>query len=98
MGTALKLPHPGIPMSSASKKFDLGKQGQDQSRILQFFNLMGSNVEKTAPARAEPDAQSIPVMRKSPEELRKSVSELLQRLDDEQKTQEKLAEESRRRF
>ena len=29
-GTALKLPHPGIPMSSADKAFDLGKQGQDE--------------------------------------------------------------------
>ena len=35
---------------------------------------------------------------KSPEEIQRGVSELLQRLDNEQKAQEKRAEEERRRF
>ena len=81
------------------KGFNLGKKGQDQqARIPQFFNLIGSNVEKTAPKSGKSDAQAVPVTEKSPEELQTGVSELLQRLDNEQKAQEKLAGESRRRF
>ena len=48
-------------------------------------------MEKAASGSGKCDAQAEPVMKQS-------TKELLQRLDDEQKAQEKLAEESRRRF
>ena len=98
-GTALQKPHPGAPLPPATKEFNLGEQGQDhQAKIPQFFNLIGSNVEKTANMSGNPNAQSVPITEKPPEEIQKSVSELLQRLENEQKAQEKLAEENRRRF
>ena len=48
-------------------------------------------MEKAASGSGKCDTQAEPVMKQSPKEL-------LQRLDDEQKTQKRLAEESRRRF
>ena len=98
-GTALQKPYPGAPIPSVDKGFNLEKQGQDQqARIPQFFNFIGANVEKTAPKSGKSDAQAVLVTEKSPEELQTGVSELLQRLHNEQKDQEKLAGESRRRF
>ena len=44
------------------------------------------------------NAQSAPMTENPPKEIQKSVSELLQRLENEQKAQEKLAKEDRRRF
>ena len=88
----MEKPYPGAPIPSVDKGFNLGKKGQDQqARIPQFFNFIGSNVEKTAPKSGKSDAQAVPVTEKSPEELQTGVSELLQRLDNEQKAQEKLA-------
>ena len=73
-----KKPHPGAPLPPATKEFNLGEQGQDhQAKIPQFFNLIGSNVEKTAHMSGNPNAQSVPVTEKPPEEIQKSVFELL---------------------
>ena len=56
--------HPGAPLPPATKEFNLGEQGQDhQAKIPQFFNLIGSNVEKTAHMSGNPNAQSVPVMK-----------------------------------
>ena len=98
-GTALQKPHSGAPLPLSTKEFNLGEQGQDhQAKIPQFFNLIGSNVERTAHMSGNPNAQSVSVTENPPEEIQKSVSELLQQLENEQKAQEKLAEENRRRF
>ena len=55
-------------------------------------------MEKNAAMSGGPDVQSILVTEKTPEEIQKGVSELLQRLENEWKAQEKLAEENKRRF
>ena len=91
-GTALEKPFPGGPLPPATKGFTLGEQDQEhQAKIPQFFNFIGSNMEKSAAGSDKCDIQAEPMMKQSPKEL-------LQWLQDERKAQEKLTEESRGRF
>ena len=76
-GTALQRPYPGAPPPPATKGFNLGEQGQDQqAKIPQFFNFIGSNVKKSAAGNGTCNIQAEPVGNQSPKEL-------LQRLEDE---------------
>ena len=111
-GTALKLPHPGIPMSSADKAFDLGKQGQDeQSRIPQFLNLMGSQKGTSNPGLDSHQRRITPIPVSSPEkpspmqqknefseENQGSGSEIIQRLEKEKTAAEELALKYKKNF
>ena len=107
--TALRRPYPGAPTPVSQsvpvcQGFNVPKSvAQDsQAQIPQFFNFIGSSdagaqaVKKTYVNVSVPPSE--PVAEKSPEEIQRGVSELLQRLDNEQKAQEKRAEEERRRF
>ena len=61
-GTALQRPYPGAPLPSATEGFNLGEQGQEhQAKIPQFFNFVGSNVEKSAAGSGTCNIQSEPV-------------------------------------
>ena len=70
-----------------------------QAQIPQFFNFIGSSAgNMTTPLGGKMFASSEPVVEKPPKDLQQEVSELIQRHDDERKSQEKRAEENRRSF
>ena len=72
--------------------FNLGEKGQEQqAKIPQFFNFVGSNVEKSVAGSGTCNIQAEPAGKESPKAF-------LQRIEAEQKAQEKNDEESRRRF
>ena len=94
--TALRKPYPGAPTPVSQsvpvcQGFNVPKSAaQDsQAQIPQFFNFIGSSdagaqaVKKTSVNVSVPPSE--PVTEKSPEEIQRGVSELLQWLDNEQK-------------
>ena len=70
----------------------MGEKGQDQqAKIPQFFNFIGSNVKNSSAGNGTRTIQTEPAGKESPKAF-------LQRYEAEQKAQEKIDEESRRRF
>ena len=95
--SALRKSYPGAPPPAnwGSQGFNVSTSvAQDsQAKIPKFFNFVGSSdadaqtVKKTFVNVSVPPSE--PVTEKSPEEIQRGVFELLQRLENEQKAQEK---------